>query len=145
MSNRSHLPVTQLNFGRSSGRGSWVTYELGNLECAGKSGIYPSEKNEHRIEKVETAVEQLHVVTSELADNSTAELLRLKSTVIQLKNASDENTNDIVDLVTIANNHTEEIDVLQEKTGNDFYFRHAATGYVAITCTNIVSHILVQL
>ena len=31
-------------YGDSEKRYSWIQYELGNLECRGKSGKYPSEE-----------------------------------------------------------------------------------------------------
>ena len=41
----NQLPVTQLAYGGSLGRFSFVLYKLGYLECIGKSStaVYPSE------------------------------------------------------------------------------------------------------
>ena len=40
---KSGFPVTQLAYGASNHRYSWIHYTLGNLVCFGKRGLYPSE------------------------------------------------------------------------------------------------------
>ena len=47
LTNKNHLPVSQLNYGDSAGRYSWIEYELGPLICQGQGGLYPSETFEH--------------------------------------------------------------------------------------------------
>ena len=61
LSNRSQLPVTQLNYGGSADRFSWVTFHLGPLRCSGKvdGGVYPSEMTEHRLSQIEHDIESL--------------------------------------------------------------------------------------
>ena len=43
LSSRQQLPVTQLAYGASHRRHSWIHYTLGDLICYGKRGLYPSE------------------------------------------------------------------------------------------------------
>ena len=43
LTNMDQLPVTQLNYGDSQGRQSWIQYELGQFICSGKNNFYPSE------------------------------------------------------------------------------------------------------
>ena len=43
LSSRDQLPVTQLAFGDSEHRYSFIHYTLGDLVCYGKRGLYPSE------------------------------------------------------------------------------------------------------
>ena len=45
LSNLDQLPVTQLNYGESDNRFSWILYKLGYLACSGKAStaVYPSE------------------------------------------------------------------------------------------------------
>jgi len=43
LTNKNELPVSQLNYGDSAGRYSWIEYELGPLICKGQGGLYPSE------------------------------------------------------------------------------------------------------
>ena len=38
------LPVTQLNYGDSQARYSWIYYTLGQFQCYGKSKPYPNEE-----------------------------------------------------------------------------------------------------
>ena len=47
LSNKDQLPVTQLNYGDSESRYSWIFYSLGSLRCSGKSpnAMYPSESD----------------------------------------------------------------------------------------------------
>ena len=41
-------------YGDSAYRSAWIQYELGNLECSGKNGSYPSdEKFDNLKEKIE--------------------------------------------------------------------------------------------
>ena len=47
LTNMKELPVSQLNYGDSAGRWSWIEYELGPLICQGQGGLYPSETFEH--------------------------------------------------------------------------------------------------
>ena len=47
LTNKNELPVSQLNYGDSAGRYSWIEYELGPLICQGQGGLYPSESFEH--------------------------------------------------------------------------------------------------
>ena len=47
LTNKNQLPVSQLNYGDSAGRYSWIEYELGPLICQGQGGLYPSESFEH--------------------------------------------------------------------------------------------------
>ena len=47
LTNKNELPVSQLNYGDSAGRYSWIEYELGPLICQGQGGLYPSEIFEH--------------------------------------------------------------------------------------------------
>ena len=46
LSSRDQLPVTQLAYGDSDHRYSFIHYELGDLVCYGKRGLYPSEAAE---------------------------------------------------------------------------------------------------
>ena len=43
LTSRDQLPVTQLAYGASNHRYSWIHYTLGDLVCFGKRGLYPSE------------------------------------------------------------------------------------------------------
>ena len=43
LSSRDQLPVTQLAYGDSDHRYSFIHYALGDLVCYGKRGLYPSE------------------------------------------------------------------------------------------------------
>ena len=43
LSSRDQLPVTQLAYGASNHRYSFIHYTLGDLICYGKRGLYPSE------------------------------------------------------------------------------------------------------
>ena len=43
LSSRDQLPVTQLAYGASNHRYSFIRYTLGDLICYGKRGLYPSE------------------------------------------------------------------------------------------------------
>ena len=45
LSSREQLPVTQLAYGASDHRYSFIQYSLGDLVCFGKRGLYPSEEN----------------------------------------------------------------------------------------------------
>ena len=58
LTSKSQLPVTQLNYGGSSNRFSWILYKIEFLECHGKSddGEYPSERNSNRIDAIETDI-----------------------------------------------------------------------------------------
>ena len=44
LTSMNQLPVTQLNYGDSQARYSWINYELGQLRCYGKSRPYPNEE-----------------------------------------------------------------------------------------------------
>jgi len=82
-----HLPVKTLNIGRTARRYSWISYELGHLECNGKrhGSVYPSEQNEHRIENIETAVEDIQGSIQLLAENTTQITTEYKNAVNELK------------------------------------------------------------
>jgi len=56
LTSKSQLPVTQLNYGGSSNRFSWILYKIDFLECHGKSGEYPSEGNSNRIDTIEADI-----------------------------------------------------------------------------------------
>ena len=43
LSSRDQLPVTQLAYGDSNHRYSFIHYALGDFVCYGKRGLYPSE------------------------------------------------------------------------------------------------------
>ena len=60
LTNKNQLPLTQLNYGGSSNRFSWILYQVGHLECTGKAynAVYPSEKYEQRIKDIEDDVEE---------------------------------------------------------------------------------------
>ena len=45
LTSREQLPVTQLAYGASDHRYSFIHYSLGDLVCFGKRGLYPSEEN----------------------------------------------------------------------------------------------------
>ena len=73
--NSAQLPVTQLNYGGSLDRFSWVLYRLGFLRCSGKDdwAEYPSElihnwvnRTETEIYKHEEAIVDLFIRTNEL-------------------------------------------------------------------------------
>ena len=44
LTSMDQLPVTQLNYGDSQARYSWIYYSLGQLRCYGKSKPYPNEE-----------------------------------------------------------------------------------------------------
>ena len=44
LTSMNQLPVTQLNYGDSQARYSWIYYELGQFRCYGKSRPYPNEE-----------------------------------------------------------------------------------------------------
>ena len=45
LTSREQLPVTQLAYGASDHRYSFIHYTLGDLVCFGKRGLYPSEED----------------------------------------------------------------------------------------------------
>ena len=47
LTNKNQLPVSQLNYGDSAGRYSWIEYKLGPLICQGQGVLYPSETFEY--------------------------------------------------------------------------------------------------
>ena len=54
------LPVTQLNYGDSQARYSWIYYTLGQFQCYGKSKPYPNE--EEITEKFEDLNENIKIL-----------------------------------------------------------------------------------
>ena len=54
------LPVTQLNYGDSQARYSWIHYKLGPLRCYGKSKAYPNE------EEITEKFDEIHVNIKDL-------------------------------------------------------------------------------
>ena len=60
LSDKNQLPVTQLNYGGSESRYSWIIYKLGHLECYGKAAgaHYPSEELPDRIQALEDDVQE---------------------------------------------------------------------------------------
>jgi len=83
LTNKNHIPVTQLNYGGSDSRYSWIFYELGSLECSGKEAyaIYPSELYEYRINNIENDIDQLEWKTTE----NTNDIVQLKSRTTKLE------------------------------------------------------------
>ena len=67
LSNSAQLPVTQLNYGGSADRFSWVLYQLGFLRCSGKGdgGEYPSEIIENWVNRIETDIDDLQEATKQ--------------------------------------------------------------------------------
>lgn len=47
LNNMEQIPVSELRYGDSLGRYSWIEYKLGPLVCSGQGAIYPSESFEH--------------------------------------------------------------------------------------------------
>ena len=58
LKNKKQLPVTKLNYGGSSGRFSWILYQLGFLRCHGKSdeAVYPSEQYQYQMQSIEDRI-----------------------------------------------------------------------------------------
>jgi len=58
---RNTLPVTELHYGGSGERFSWILYELGFLQCNGKAkdAEYPSEIYKNHLEEIDGDIDQL--------------------------------------------------------------------------------------
>jgi len=58
LTNKKQLPVTQLNYGGSEARFSWILYKLDYLKCWGKAEgvIYPSENYQSKVETIENDI-----------------------------------------------------------------------------------------
>ena len=94
----------KLNYGNSLNRFSWIIYKLENLKCYGKADgiVYPSEKNEDRIQTIENDIEE-----------NTREIEEVKEQTV-------ENQNDIFALQSRTSN-------LETKVNqDDFYFKYEA-------------------
>ena len=102
LSNKSQLPVVQLNYGDSLNRFSWIIYKLENLKCYGKANgvIYPSEQNEDRIKNIEDDVEE---------NSKEIEIV---------KERTGENENEIVQIQQRVGNNENEISSLKSRTSN---------------------------
>ena len=159
-----HLPVTKLNFGSSRSRYSWIVYQLGFLECSGKAndGVYPSELNNNRIEKIESAVQDLQTTNDKLqqlteenkksADTLAQAVDNHRTSIVELgANATEftsklekdigENRNAISDMVTNTTENAVQIISVKETTEklgylvieDEYYFKYKGTGGITIT------------
>ena len=63
LSNSDQLPVTELRYGGSGERISWIIYQLGHLRCTGKAADveYPSEIDKNHLDRIDADIEQLKV------------------------------------------------------------------------------------
>ena len=113
---KSQLPVTQLNYGGSSNRFSWILYKIDFLECHGKSddGEYPSERNSNRFAAIETDIEEN------------------KDSIEENQNNIEENHNNINAVEYDAQHNENEIVALKSRTTTlegtvfqtDYYFKY---------------------
>ena len=60
LTNKDQLPVTQVNYGGSGGRFSWILYKVDYLKCSGKRhGVsYPSEIYQNKLQAIENDIQQ---------------------------------------------------------------------------------------
>ena len=61
LTNMDQLPITQLNYGGSEERFSWILYKIDYLKCYGKGQgvVYPSELYQNKLETIEAEIDGL--------------------------------------------------------------------------------------
>jgi len=115
----------KLNYGNSLNRFSWIIYKLENLKCYGKADgiVYPSEKNEDRIQTIENDIEE-----------NTREIEQVKERTVENQNDIETNQIEIVEIKEQTVENQNDIFALQSRTSNletkvnqdDFYFKYSA-------------------
>ena len=134
LSNKSQLPVTQLSYGGSENRFSWISYQLGYLECHGKAENieYPSERNQNKINGIESDIDNLMVRSG----NNEKEINSITTDLNALTVRTGNNEKAIDELVVRAGDNEDEISSLKETVYfPDYYFKHQANTYVDLTLT----------
>jgi len=73
LTSKEQLPVTQLNYGGSADRFSWILYRLDYLRCSGKAvgAEYPSEHTQNEIHEIEAKIQENTNDISSLASRTT--------------------------------------------------------------------------
>ena len=124
MTSKAQLPITQLNYGDSEGRFSWILYQLGYLKCFGKEQgvVYLSEIYQNKIETIENDIHQN-------ADDITQLSVGIEDDFEVIQNQITTNTNDI-------SSNDNDISSLKSRTStlegnviqNDYYFKYKGDG-----------------
>ena len=118
LTNMDQLPITQLNYGGSEERFSWILYKVDYLKCSGKGQgvVYPSELYQNKLETIEAEIDGL----SNRADDAENEIEILQDKTSKNKNDIISNDNDIS---TLKSRTT----TLEAKANqNDYYFKYEA-------------------
>jgi len=125
LTNMDQLPVTQVNYGGSEDRFSWILYKIDYLKCSGKGeGVtYPSELYQNKLETIENNIQQNANEIDELserAEDAEDEIAILHDQTTKNKNDIVANDNDISALKSRTT-------ILEGKANqHDFYFKYAA-------------------